>query len=135
MVDEQLARRGIKDARVLAAMGRVPRDLFVPPESRVLAYADRALAIAGGQTISQPYMVAVMTEALELQPADRVLEVGTGSGYQAAILGELARHVTTIERRAGSGGLRARDARIAGVLERHGRPWRRQPRLARGRSV
>jgi protein-L-isoaspartate(D-aspartate) O-methyltransferase len=100
MVDEQLARRGIKDARVLEAMRRVPRDAFVPPESRPLAYADRALPIGGGQTISQPYMVAVMTEALELRPTDRVLEVGTGSGYQAAILGELAAEVTTIERRA-----------------------------------
>jgi len=100
MVDEQLAARGVKDARVLDAMRRVPRDAFVPAESRALAYTDRALPIAGGQTISQPYMVAVMTEALQLQPADRVLEVGTGSGYQAAILGELAGHVTTIERHA-----------------------------------
>ena len=81
-------------------MRRVPRDVFVLPESRGLAYADRALPIAGGQTISQPYIVAAMTEALQLQPADRALEVGTGSGYQAAILGELAGQVTTIERHA-----------------------------------
>jgi protein-L-isoaspartate(D-aspartate) O-methyltransferase len=100
MVAEQLARRGIRDARVLAAMRRVPREEFVPPESRALAYADRALPIGDGQTISQPYIVASMTEALQLEPADRVLEVGTGSGYQAAILGELASHVVTVERRA-----------------------------------
>jgi protein-L-isoaspartate(D-aspartate) O-methyltransferase len=100
MVHGQLTSRGIRDARVLDAMRRVPRDAFVPRESRGLAYTDRALPIAGGQTISQPYMVALMTEALELQPADRVLEVGTGSGYQAAILGELAARVTTIERHA-----------------------------------
>jgi protein-L-isoaspartate(D-aspartate) O-methyltransferase len=100
MVDEQLARRGIKDARVLAAMRRVPRELFVPAESRGFAYADRALPIGEGQTISQPLIVAAMTEALQLQPGDRVLEVGTGSGYQAAILGELASQVTTVERRA-----------------------------------
>src|SRR5256885_4290395 len=100
MVDEQLARRGIKDPRVLAAMRRVPRELFVPPESRPFAYADRALPIGEGQTISQPLIVAAMTEALQLLPTDRVLEVGTGSGYQAAILGELSSHVVTIERRA-----------------------------------
>jgi protein-L-isoaspartate(D-aspartate) O-methyltransferase len=100
MVEEQLVARGIRDADVLAAMGRVPREAFVPPESRMLAYADRALPIGGGQTISQPYMVAAMTEALQLRPTDNVLEVGAGSGYQAAILGALAATVTTIERRA-----------------------------------
>ena len=80
-------------------MRRVPRHLFVPPEAAGLAYADRALPIAHGQTISQPYMVAVMTEALALRGDERVLEIGTGSGYQAAILAELAREVITIERR------------------------------------
>ena len=100
MVDEQLAPRGIRDLRVLAAMRRVPRERFVPIDSRARAYSDRALPIGGGQTISQPYIVAVMTQALALRESDRVLEVGTGSGYQAAILAELAADVTTIERRA-----------------------------------
>ena len=99
MVAEQLVARGIRDPRVLEAMRRVPRHLFVPPEAAGLAYADRALSIAHGQTISQPYMVAVMTEALALRGDERVLEIGTGSGYQAAILAELAREVITIERR------------------------------------
>jgi protein-L-isoaspartate(D-aspartate) O-methyltransferase len=98
-IDEQLVARGITDARVLDAMRRVARDAFVPDASHVSAYADRALPIGGGQTISQPYMVAVMTEALRLTGSERVLDVGTGSGYQAAILAELAREVITIERR------------------------------------
>jgi protein-L-isoaspartate(D-aspartate) O-methyltransferase len=98
MVADQLVARGIRDARVLDAMRRVPREAFVPDASRALAYADRALPIGNAQTISQPYMVAVMTEALSLNATARVLDVGTGSGYQAAILGELARDVITIER-------------------------------------
>ena len=98
-IDDQLVARGIADARVLDAMRRVARDAFVPDDSHAAAYADRALPIGSGQTISQPYMVAVMTEALRLTGAERVLEVGTGSGYQAAILAELAREVITIERR------------------------------------
>ena len=98
-IDEQLVARGITDARVLDAMRRVPRDAFVPPESHPDAYADRALPIACGQAISQPYMVAVMTEALRLTGSERVLDVGTGSGYQAAVLSLLAREVLTIERR------------------------------------
>src|SRR5436190_19466094 len=97
-IDQQLVARGITDARVLDAMRRVPRDAFVPPESHPAAYADRALPIGSGQTISQPYMVAVMTEALRLTGRERVLDVGTGSGYQAAVLGELALEVITIER-------------------------------------
>jgi protein-L-isoaspartate(D-aspartate) O-methyltransferase len=99
-IDDQLVARGIRDARVLDAMRRVPRHVFVEPGTQGLAYADRALPIGGGQTISQPYMVAAMTEALRLQGTERVLEVGTGSGYQAAILAELARDVVTIERYA-----------------------------------
>jgi protein-L-isoaspartate(D-aspartate) O-methyltransferase len=99
MVADQLVARGIRDPRVLDAMRRVPRHLFVPPEAAAWAYADRALPIAHGQAISQPYMVAVMTEALALRGNERVLEVGTGSGYQAAILADLAREVITIERR------------------------------------
>ena len=98
-IDEQLVARGVADARVLDAMRRVPRDAFVPPESHPAAYADRALPIGSGQTISQPYMVAVMTEALRLTGSERVLDVGTGSGYQAAVLSLLAREVITIERR------------------------------------
>lgn len=88
----------ITDQRVLQAMARVPRELFVPPESRHLAYEDIPLPIKEGQTISQPFIVALMTQALQLTGTERVLEVGTGSGYQAAILAELALHVTTVER-------------------------------------
>jgi len=99
MVVDQLERRGIRDARVLAAMRRVPRHLFVNPDQQANAYDDRALPIGDGQTISQPYMVAVMTAWLGVRADARVLEVGTGSGYQAAVLAELAREVITIERR------------------------------------
>ena len=98
-IDEQLVARGVRDPRVLDAMRRVPRDAFVPAAMRPYAYDDRALAIGSGQTISQPYMVAAMTEALGLTGGERVLDVGTGSGYQAAVLAELAREVITIERR------------------------------------
>ena len=97
MVRAQIEARGIRDARVLAAMRKVPRHLFVPPEEQVEAYVDYPLAIGHGQTISQPYVVAFMTEALELKPRDRVLEIGTGSGYQAAILAELVSKVYSIE--------------------------------------
>jgi protein-L-isoaspartate(D-aspartate) O-methyltransferase len=100
MLDRQLSRRGIRDLRVLAAMTRVPRERFVPPELRELAYTDRALPIGCSQTISQPYIVALMTEALQLTGTELVLEVGTGSGYQTAILAELAREVVSIERHA-----------------------------------
>jgi len=98
-IDDQLVARGVHDPRVLDAMRRVPREAFVPPGMRPYAYDDRALAIGSGQTISQPYMVAAMTEALRLTGTERVLDVGTGSGYQAAVLAELAREVITIERR------------------------------------
>ncbi|MEW6107673.1 MAG: protein-L-isoaspartate(D-aspartate) O-methyltransferase [Nitrospirota bacterium] len=98
MVKTQLIPRGIKDSRVIEAMGRVPRHLFVDPSNLHIAYDDMALPIGEGQTISQPYMVAVMTELLELNGDERVLEIGTGSGYQAAILAELSREVYTIER-------------------------------------
>lgn len=97
MVDRQIARRGIGDADVLDAMRRVPRHLFVPHELRDQAYADCALPIGHGQTISQPFMVAAMCEALGVDPAHRVLEIGGGSGYQAAVLSHLAREVTTVE--------------------------------------
>ncbi len=97
MVECQLRSRGIDDARVLDVMGAIPRSLFVPAAQREHAYEDRPLPIGHGQMISQPYMVAVMTELLRLEPGDRVLEVGTGSGYQAAVLSRLVRHVFTIE--------------------------------------
>lgn len=98
MVEQQLQRRGIRDAAVLAAMGRVPREAFVTPGLAAFAYDDRPLPIGSGQTISQPYIVAHMLEALALAPTDTVLEIGTGSGYAAALLGELAARVITIER-------------------------------------
>ncbi len=98
MVARQLRRRGIRDERVLQAMGEVPRHEYVPPEHRRQAYEDHPVSIGQGQTISQPYMVAAMTEALELRGTERVLEVGTGSGYQAAILARLAARVYTMER-------------------------------------
>jgi protein-L-isoaspartate(D-aspartate) O-methyltransferase len=97
MVAEQLRARDIRDERVLRAMERVPRHLFVPENVRANAYADHPLPIGHDQTISQPYIVGFMTEALDVKPDNRVLEIGTGSGYQAAILGELARDVYTIE--------------------------------------
>lgn len=97
MVESQLRRAGISDTRVLAAMRKVPRHRFVPGDQQAAAYDDRPLPIGFGQTISQPYIVAFMTEALALSPTDVVLEIGTGSGYQAAVLGELAREVYTIE--------------------------------------
>jgi len=97
MVKQDLAARGVSNPAVLEAMGRVPRHLFVPPAVRDLAYDDRPLPIGLGQTISQPYIVAYMTEALRLAPDQTVLEIGTGSGYQAAVLAELAREVLTIE--------------------------------------
>src|SRR5262245_11680592 len=96
MVEEQLRGRDIADSRVLLAMGRVPRHLFVPAAIRFQAYADHALPIGNGQTISQPYIVALMTQLAELEPDDVVLEVGTGSGYQAAVLSEIVREVYTI---------------------------------------
>ena len=98
MVDQQLARRGIADPRVLAAMRKVPREHFVPAFLRANAYEDRPLLIGYEQTISQPYMVALMTEALGLVGHERVLEVGTGSGYQTAVLAELCAEVHTVER-------------------------------------
>jgi protein-L-isoaspartate(D-aspartate) O-methyltransferase len=100
MVDQQIAARGVRDARVLDAMRAVPRHLFVPPHLQAEAYDDRPLPIGEGQTISQPYMVASMTEALSPEPHHRVLEIGTGSGYQTVVLARLAASVLTIERHA-----------------------------------
>jgi len=98
MVEEQLVRRGITDARVLEAMRKIPREKFVEKAFEDRAYGDHPLPIGEGQTISQPYMVALMTGLLELTGAEKVLEVGTGSGYQTAVLAELARRVCSIER-------------------------------------
>jgi protein-L-isoaspartate(D-aspartate) O-methyltransferase len=97
MVADQIERRGVADPAVLAAMRAVPRHRFVPDEYLSQAYADHPLPIGYGQTISQPYIVALMTESLQLQPGDRVLEIGTGSGYQAAILAELGVETYTVE--------------------------------------
>jgi protein-L-isoaspartate(D-aspartate) O-methyltransferase len=97
MVEFQLRRRGIRDARVLAAMLEIPREDFLPFETRVMAYADGPAGIGHGQTISQPYMTALMAEALELTGTERVLEVGAGCGYAAAVLGAIAREVITAE--------------------------------------
>jgi protein-L-isoaspartate(D-aspartate) O-methyltransferase len=98
MVDYQIAARDVNDERVLSAMREIPRHLFVPEPYRSAAYQDSPLPIGQGQTISQPYIVAKMTELLAVSPEDTVLEIGTGSGYQAAILGKLAREVITLER-------------------------------------
>lgn len=98
MVDEQLIPRGIKDGRILEVFTKLERHRFVPEEFRKSSYADYPVPIGEGQTISQPYMAALMTQSLEVSPEDKILEVGTGSGYQAAILAELAKEVYTVER-------------------------------------
>lgn len=114
MVSQQLWTRSIHDERVLAAMGKVAREWFVPPDYRDASYADRALPIGCEQTISQPYMVALMTQELLLTGTERVLEVGTGSGYQTAVLAELCAEVYTIER------IRELSLRARGILDARG---------------
>jgi protein-L-isoaspartate(D-aspartate) O-methyltransferase len=101
MVEHQLRERGIRDERVLTAMGEVPREAFVSERRRELAYADAALPIGSEQTISQPWIVAAILQALDLEGEENVLEVGTGSGYSTALLGRLARHVVSVERHSG----------------------------------
>ena len=123
MVEEQLEGRGIRDPRVLEAMASVPRHTFVDPALEARAYGDHALPTAEGQTISQPYIVARMLELLQVEPVHRVLEIGTGSGYQTALLAQLASQVFSVERVASL--LRAADSRlrelgIANVALRHG---------------
>jgi protein-L-isoaspartate(D-aspartate) O-methyltransferase len=98
MVQTQIAARGIKDMRVIAAMGTIPRHLFVEESMQSMAYQDRPMLIGENQTISQPYMIALMTESLKLRPMDRVLEIGTGSGYQTVILAKLSEWVYSVER-------------------------------------
>ncbi|HYP56053.1 MAG TPA: rRNA adenine N-6-methyltransferase family protein, partial [Solirubrobacterales bacterium] len=113
MVERQLRRRGISDERVLSAMGEVPREEFVPGRYRSRAYSDSALPIGEGQTISQPWIVAAIAQALELRGDELVLEVGTGSGYSAALLSRLAPHVVSVERHLGlAGEARAALARL-----------------------
>jgi protein-L-isoaspartate(D-aspartate) O-methyltransferase len=114
MVDTQIISRGVKDPRVIAAMRKVPRHLFMDESSWYKAYDDMALPVGEGQTISQPYMVAVMTELLGLVGEEAVLEIGTGSGYQAAVLAELSREVYTIER------IRSLSERARAVIEELG---------------
>lgn len=99
MVDRQIRTRGVSNAAVLAAMSKIPRHLFVPDESRQYAYEDRPLPIGCGQTISQPYIVALMCEALKIEPGSRVLDVGTGSGYAAAVMAEMGAKVIGIDRK------------------------------------
>jgi len=100
MVEQDIRSRGIRDQAVLAALSRIPRHRYVPKDLQSRAYGDHPLPIGEGQTISQPYVVALMTEALKLKPGDRVLEIGTGSGYQAAVLAEIVKEVYTIEIRS-----------------------------------
>ncbi|HSD73009.1 MAG TPA: protein-L-isoaspartate(D-aspartate) O-methyltransferase [Thermoanaerobaculia bacterium] len=133
MVETQIVARGVRDPRVLAAMRKVPRHLFVDPAQRAQAYEDHPLPIPGNQTISQPYIVALMTELLELQPGERVLEIGTGSGYQSAVLGELAKEVYTIEivpELARSAASRLKELHYQNVTVREGDGYRGWPEHA-----
>jgi protein-L-isoaspartate(D-aspartate) O-methyltransferase len=133
MVETQIRARGITNARVLEAMRRVPRHRFVPADQQPWAYDDRPLPIGDGQTISQPYIVAYMTDVLDPQPADRVLEIGTGSGYQAAVLAELSGEVYTIEIvEALATRARAQLDRLgyANIRARHGDGYRGWPEAA-----
>lgn len=133
MVAEQIAARDVRDARVLAAMRDVPRHLFVPPELQAQAYTDRALPIGYDQTISQPYIVALMTELARPRAADRALEIGTGSGYQAAVLSRLVSQVYTIEivePLARSGAERLKNLGYANVTVRAGDGYAGWPDMA-----
>ncbi len=123
MVASQLAGRGIRDDRVLDVMANLARELFLPPNIATRAYEDRALPVGLGQTISQPYIAALMTELLSLEPSHRVLEIGTGTGYQTAILARLARHVFSVERiesLSRSAAARLKDLDITNVTLREG---------------
>lgn len=133
MVRTQIEGRGVRDPRVLRAMRAVPRERFVAPQLREFAEQDSPLEIDEGQTISQPYIVALMTEALELSPSDRVLEIGTGSGYAAAILAEIAEEVDTVERHeslAASARRRLRELGYTNVRVHHGDGTRGLPHRA-----
>ncbi|MGH3088911.1 MAG: protein-L-isoaspartate(D-aspartate) O-methyltransferase, partial [Rubrobacteraceae bacterium] len=133
MVETQIVARGVRDPRVLEAMRSVPRHLFVDGALAAQAYEDRPLPIAGNQTISQPYIVALMTELLELAPSEKVLEIGTGSGYQSAVLGKLAREVYTIEivpELARSAALKLQELHHGNVTVREGDGYRGWPEHA-----
>jgi protein-L-isoaspartate(D-aspartate) O-methyltransferase len=133
MVETQIVARGVRDPRVLEAMRQVPRHLFVDASQRADAYEDHPLPIAGHQTISQPYIVALMTELLDLQPGETVLEIGTGSGYQSAVLAKLARQVYSIEivpELAKEAGERLQKLGYANVTVREGDGYRGWPEHA-----
>jgi protein-L-isoaspartate(D-aspartate) O-methyltransferase len=133
MVETQIVSRGVRDPRVLAAMREVPRHLFVESSERPRAYDDTPLPIAGNQTISQPYIVALMTELLDLQPQERVLEIGTGSGYQSAVLSRLCREVYSIEivpELAGGAAARLTELGYRNVAVREGDGYRGWPEHA-----
>ena len=133
MVDTQIRARGIVDARVLAAMARVPRHLFVPATDQKDAYGDHPLPIAGGQTISQPYIVAYMTDLLALETSHRVLEIGKGSAYQTEVLAEIAQEVFTIEvvpELAEAARVRLAEMGYGNVRTRHGSGWEGWPEEA-----
>ena len=131
MVEHQLRRRGIGDSRVLAAMGEVPREAFVPDAQKRNAYADSALPLSHGQTISQPLMVAMSVEALQLEGHETVLEIGAGSGYQAAVLSKLAKKVYAIEIIPELVAARAARPRLVGHRQRRAHLRRRAQRVAR----
>jgi protein-L-isoaspartate(D-aspartate) O-methyltransferase len=133
MVETQIVARGVRDPRVLSAMRKVPRHLFVDSSQRAQAYEDHPLPIPGNQTISQPYIVALMTELLEVEPGSRVLEIGTGSGYQSAVLAEIAREVYTIEivpELARSAAARLKELHYVNVTVREGDGYRGWPEYA-----
>lgn len=133
MLEQQLKRRGIRDERVLSAMGDVQRHLFVPPELIASAYDDGPLPIGFGQTISQPYVVALMTEVVRPQPTERALDIGTGCGYQAAILSRLAQEVYSmeiLEELASQAANRLQDLGYGNVQVRHGDGYRGWPEQA-----
>ncbi len=135
MVETQIAARGVSDPRVLAAMKKVPRHRFIPSPLWDQAYSDYPLPIGEDQTISQPYIVALMTELLELKETDRVLEIGTGSGYQGAILAELAAQVLTIDRVASLLAQGGAHPRLAGIQQHQDPGGGRHPGLARGNAL
>ena len=135
MIDTQLVARGIRHPAVLRAMAAVPRERFVPELDAPDAYGDSALPIGRAQTISQPYIVALMLEAIAPEPTDRVLEIGTGSGYAAAVLAEMVAEVYTVERLADAGGRRSSASRRPSLPERPRPRGRRDARVARARPV
>jgi len=133
MVEKQIEARGISDQRVLEVMRRIPRHLFIPAAGRPVAYGDHPVAIGYGQTISQPYIVAYMTEAALLRPGDKVLEIGTGSGYQAAVLAEIAGPIYTIEilkPLAERSEKRLKDMGYGNIFVRHGDGYKGWPEEA-----